>query len=66
MRLWLWLLLGTLAGPAQAASTCYLYDGPLYWTCLREERQDEIELEELRDEIAQDARERLESAEEEE
>ena len=66
MRLLFWLLLGTLAGPAQAASTCYLYDGDDYWTCLREERADQQALEELREQIAQDARERLESAEEEE
>ena len=54
-----WLLVYT-ASLVHAASTCYLYEGDAYWTCLREERADEQALEELREQIAQDTREALE------
>lgn len=61
----IWFLIGMLIGhaftfDAKAASTCYLYDGEDYWTCLREERKDEQDLEELREQIKEDIEEALE------
>lgn len=58
------LLLITLAlcavTNAQAASTCYLYDGDDYWNCLIEERADQQEQEELKEEISREIAEQLE------
>jgi len=55
MRLIYLLLLGVIStSPLHAASICYLYDGPSYWTCLREERADDQKLEDLREQIHQD------------
>jgi len=47
-------IVGLLATPAHASSTCYLYDGNAYWNCLREERADDQKREELREQIHQD------------
>lgn len=55
------ILLMLLASPASAGSTCYLYDGDAYWTCLREERADEQALEELREQIKEDTQEALDT-----